>query len=138
VRRLVLQRWTVILLILARLVLGELSHAMPHPMPHSAAGAIQHEQTSTQADCPDHASVQSVEHDVGELVVDAHSSPAGDDCCMTGCDCPCAYMSAFALVRELSDVSWLTTMPHVRHLAGAPRLSADGIFRPPADTLLDA
>lgn len=91
-----------------------------------------------QGDCIDHANVQSVEHDGDELAIDPHSMPAGDDCCMKGCECPCAYISAVALVREMSGISWLSTVPQVQHPVGAPRLSADGIFRPPAGTLLDA
>jgi hypothetical protein len=66
--------WTIIVLLIVRLALGESAHAMPHAPDTSVSGAA--------VECPDHQSDPS-----------GSERPAAEpECCQLGsCECPCFH-----------------------------------------------
>jgi hypothetical protein len=99
----------VVVLLVSRLILGELAHA--HDGVHAAAGATA--QQSSQCH-------------------DAATQPGKPDCCKTGgCECPCPFGTAVA--RDVAYSFALTT----EHTASDSFLAATpdrpfALFRPPA------
>lgn len=90
-----------ILLLLARLTIGEFAHAMPESgdAVHSdlAAAAQPHEPP-----CPDHtgkpAKAQQSADSVGPAANAHHGASHDTDCCKTaGCKCACVHISAIAM-----------------------------------------
>ncbi|MGH8174822.1 MAG: CopL family metal-binding regulatory protein [Steroidobacter sp.] len=128
-RRHVLQRWSIILLLIGRLVLGEFVHAAPQ-VHEGATPASQSQQA-----CPDHAGGPSpdlAEESHHGTPVDAAPNDA-EDCCDTGsCECPCVHVSAMAAPSVAVN---LVSPPQTR-----TAIFADGLlqhrlfapFRPPA------
>jgi hypothetical protein len=119
VKRAPFQYWLVIFALLARLVLGEVAHAMPYTE-HSIAPA------QTQ-ECPDHA--QNATQDDQRL----HHASHGDhsDCCKgSACECACVHVAAFAGARmKTLDRSELSSS---RPTLASAQQRATGLFRPPA------
>jgi hypothetical protein len=126
------QRWTVILLLLSRLVFGEFAHAMPHAgssldAPVAAQSAhTAHMHVAQSADEKSHCA----EH---QGPADRKDAPADHDCCKgSACGCPCMH---------LPQASFLTlTLSFDRDSTAQPLALDDGIvrhristlFRPPA------
>ncbi|GFE83276.1 hypothetical protein GCM10011487_52760 [Steroidobacter agaridevorans] len=122
VRKFCWQRWTLIFLLMARLVVGELGHAMP-----VAAMAPLQSATSEMAGEP-----ACAEHEAPKA---HHSDDSGGehDCCKTGdCECPCLHVPCAALGAViLNPVSVaLLRVPYGAETVPAARPS--GLFRPPA------
>jgi hypothetical protein len=142
VRRGFLQGWSVIVLLLGRLVLGQTAHAMPHdheahPEPvvieqaaepcHEAAGGHDSGSSHTPA-------APSAPSSVPDLAAgESESVPAADEnCCETQeCDCACVSVSALA-----ASVPFMKPLLIDLHQAAppSPALLQDRIsllFRPP-------
>lgn len=133
-----LQRWSIVVLLIMRLILGEFAHAMPHPSeradPDSAGAAQQQEQP-----CPDHADMSNVARPSAEsmdVTAEVHTGGASHghdvDCCKTTCNCPCLHISAIetpALVMNLVILGQRSIpFAAIGHLPD--RISL--LFRPPA------
>lgn len=117
------QRWTLILLLVTRLVIGELGHAMPM----AALAPIEQATTelASEPPCADHAATGAA--------AEADRSTGEHDCCETGeCECPCLHAPCAAIdAAIMNPVS--TTLLRVLH--GADTVSSQrpsGLFRPPA------
>lgn len=135
VQRLVLQRWSIVVLIIARLVLGEFAHAMPHheKSEHSGLPAVAQTQ---EVPCPDHEdapdatqrSTDTGEHEGGVQSDDSHTL----HCCNSTCDCPCLHLSALA-----SPAVTFRAAPVHESFVSSPTIGQapgriDRLFRPPA------
>lgn len=124
-----------ILLLVARLIMGEFAHAMPHDHKPVAADSAVVAQ-GQEAPCPDHAgksahAMQSVD---SEPIAKVHSGASHDtDCCKTaGCQCLCVHISAIAMPFLGLNVVLLdqSRVPVSADGLIQDRLSA--LFRPPA------
>ena len=127
VHKLVLQRWALILLLIGRLVIGELGHAMPMPAMGHVPAAAQEQALP----CPEHeAAAQQVE--TAQASAQSHSDDGGD-CCKSGeCECPCLHVPC-------ASVEPVTTHAPRVELRQKPEASdallpqcPSGLFRPPA------
>jgi hypothetical protein len=120
VRKLVLQRWALIFLLVSRLVIGELGHAMP--MTHGPSHA--HEIAAVQsdsADCADHE------------VASAKDTATSQECCKTGeCECPCLHVPCAALDAITVGPADLEGQPLTPDAQGLMLQRLSGLFRPPA------
>jgi hypothetical protein len=144
VRKFFWQRWALIFLLVSRLVIGELGHAMPvshsmdmgqdmthhHQMPVEMPAAA-----SDPAACPEHehgASEHSTAHHGGDQAADEQTS-SEQDCCKSGeCECPCLHLPCAALdalVLNPIATPQLRTPPRA---AGLVSQRPTGLFRPPA------
>lgn len=118
------------LLLMARLVIGELGHAMP------IAGMLPIEQgTSELSDCAEHEAgdVQPMQHH-GGASDDATAHSGGEhDCCKSGdCECPCLHLPCASLDAAVMN-SLAVTLVQLAHGADAvPSARPTGLFRPPA------
>lgn len=129
-----LHRWSIVVLLIARLVLGELANAMPHHADLSEGAAVAAQVEGMP--CPEHAaSSPASEGPTG--FADLESKPRGSTahethCCKGGCDCACVHASALgmpavavhvvALEKHLLSAAALGHTPHRIFL----------LFRPPA------
>lgn len=93
------QRWSIVLLVVMRLILGEFAYSMPHDS--AAAGdqtqAQSHDTAqSNDSGCPDHAGAPGTHPSTDSTAVDeTHHGTAHDaSCCKTSCYCPCLHLSA--------------------------------------------
>jgi hypothetical protein len=135
VQRQVLHRWSIVLLILVRLVLGEFAHAMPHQdesnnMQAPAAANAQ------EMPCPDHAETPDADEPSPDSkdLTNTHHDPASQDthCCQTSCDCACLHLSALAISQGSAGVA---RREHLRIPVAVLGHTPDLIFlllRPPA------
>jgi hypothetical protein len=142
-----LQRWSVIVLLLGRLVLGQSAHAMPHdheahaepvvkeqsaePCHEAASG---HESAPSQASSASSATPSSVPDTASDVGADgsARVAAADEDCCETQ-DCDCACVSVSALAASVPFMKSLLIDPH-QAAPLAPALLQDRVsllFRPP-------
>jgi hypothetical protein len=105
-------RLTLVLLLVSRLILGELASAMPdHGASHFDHAASM--QVSGGDSCPDHAGM----HD--------------DNCCKSACSCPCLHFSALAaplLVTQAARDEGRSQLPVI----GATSGHVGRLLRPPA------
>lgn len=103
-----LNRWAVVILLVSRLILGELAHA--HEGAHAAVSATVQESSQ----CHDDA------------------KPTESDCCKTGgCECPCPFGSAVA--RDITFFLALTAAgPSSDSFVAAAADRPFALFRPPA------
>jgi hypothetical protein len=134
VRRFLWQRWMLIFLLMARLVIGEMGHAMPVTGMAPLAQATT--EMATEAACPEHESGPK-QHPVthhGDAADDATAHSDGEhDCCKSGdCECPCLHVPCVALdATMMNPVSIaLLRIPHGADSVTATRPSR--LFRPPA------
>lgn len=132
VRCVTLKLWSVAVLLVARMVLGEFAHALPQHTDEQTATA----ESSVAVDCPDHAESDE-EHPTGNesashTTNESSSTHHGSDCCKTTCECACVHITPVAGVLPNATLGMLNSMniagPSVRPFG--PVLS--GIFRPPA------
>lgn len=129
--RFTLQRWSVVFLLVGRLVLGEFVHAMPLGMvvPDGAAVIVSLDHRTPP--CPEHTAMNTT------ATVDSAdvqpSQSAEKNCCESGsCECPYAHLSAAVLASQLiscASVSCICVAAASDGIAH-PRLSNP--FRPPA------
>ena len=127
VRKFFWQRWALIFMLVSRLVIGELGHAMP--MASADDGGTAHHHTmaaempsSDTAAVSDHASADAATHSSSE-----------QDCCKSGeCECPCLHApcaSVDALVLNPIATALLRIPPGAD---GVVSQRPSGLFRPPA------
>lgn len=131
--------WPIILLLVARLIVGEFAHAMPGGGEMAHAVAADKAQPHEPA-CPDNAdktagvkqSTPSADPP-GRTVNADHGASHDTDCCKTAaCECLCAHITAIA-TPSLTVSSALLDQSRVPASADGlmlNRLSA--LFRPPA------
>ena len=126
VRKLCWQRWALMLLLVTRLVIGELGHTMPI----TAMAPL--EQASSEIACAEHESS-------GQQTSDAHPAnevdhSAGEhDCCKSGeCECPCLHAPCAVIEAAVTDpvAPFLLRIPQGADNVTSQRPS--GLFRPPA------
>lgn len=125
VRKFCWQRWTLIFLLMARLVIGELGHAMPVatmlPVEHA---------TSEMAACAEHDG--SGHGDASEHDATAHSD-GEHDCCKSGdCECPCLHVPCVALDAAIMNPVAITLLQIPNGAEAVPAARPSGLFRPPA------
>lgn len=133
VRKLVLQRWALIFLLVSRLVIGEFAHAMPMDMSpsHHQMSHVLSEIAGDPAACPQHEGAQ--QGDTHPSTDDGTTSSESQDCCKSGeCECPCLHVPCAAI-----DATIFTAITvELRHLAegtdGLMSHRLSGLFRPPA------
>jgi hypothetical protein len=129
VRKLCWQRWTLVFLLMARLVIGELGHAMPAAMelPPQATSAMAGDPAcadhdgggmSHQGDVADHATT----HSDGE-----HACCKSGDCECPGLQVPCVALDAAVMTPVAIS---MLRIPQGVDSVTSPRPS--GLFRPPA------
>jgi hypothetical protein len=120
VRKIVLQRWALIFLLVSRLVIGELGHAMPMTHGPSHAQEIAAAQ-SDSADCADHE------------VASAKDTAPSQECCKTGeCECPCLHVPCAVLDAITVGPADLDGQPLTPGVQGLMLQRLSGLFRPPA------
>jgi hypothetical protein len=144
------QRLALIFLLMSRLVIGELGHAMPvshagHSAQRSMAG---HHPMSTDmtspgmehAACPDHEGKQHAPgaHHAADVAQSNSSHSAGDhatgkDCCKSsGCECPCLHVPCVALDESMLGPVAMTMLLSAQGAEGLDLQRSSGLFRPPA------
>ena len=139
VRRVPFILWSVVVLLVVRLVLGEFAHALPHHTGEEASVAdLAAADSAATVDCPDHANSKQDEEHPAETKSDSHtidessSKQHGAECCETTCDCACVHITPVAGFLPSTTLGMLDSTniagPSVR--PSRPVLS--GIFRPPA------
>lgn len=129
-----LQHWSIVLLLIARLVLGELAHAMPH----TSAGSHEQEPVATEAQeapCPDHAEEPSeapISTDSADTTGETHGNDSHDShCCQNSCDCACLHLSPLAVSTVAVNSSLQEHLVPTDALGQTPHRSSR-LFRPPA------
>ncbi|MBL8265698.1 CopL family metal-binding regulatory protein [Steroidobacter sp.] len=130
-----LHRWSIVLLLIARLVLGEFAYSMPHPAESGHAEAAPAVTQTQERPCPDHVTTAANSENPAvseDLTSKPHDSASHEHCCETGCDCACLHLSGLAMPPATLNVA-----PPEEHLLAAPafRHTPDRIsllFRPPA------
>jgi hypothetical protein len=145
------QRLALIFLLMGRLVIGELGHAMPmshasHSAQMSMAGhhPMSADTTSPAMDhaaCPDHEGKQHAPAaDHATDVAHGNSShstgdpSSGDkDCCKSsGCECPCLHVPCVALDESMPGPVAMTMLLFPQGAEGLDLQRSSGLFRPPA------
>jgi len=123
------------ILLMARLVIGELGHAMPVtamlPMEQAA---------SAMSDCPEHegggAQLSVAHQDAASEGATAHSgehSSGEHDCCKSGdCECPCLHLPCAALDAVVMNPVEITILALAHGVEAVPAARPSGLFRPPA------
>lgn len=134
------QRLALIFLLVSRLVIGELGHAMPmDPADHmSAAGHHQMSADMTSdatdhAGCPEHE--QSKQHvpTAPHVADDSGHSSTKKDCCKSGaCECPCLHVPCAALDELVLSPVAMTLLHIPQGADGLLSLRPSSPFRPPA------
>lgn len=141
-RKIVLQRWALIFLLVSRLIIGELGHAMPmsHGMsPTPEAAVLQ----AAPAACPEHeleSPNDGAHHvdDSGDTSGTQADTQAGtqagtQDCCKTGeCECPCLHVPCAVLESITVGPAVLERQPLTAGAQGLMLQRLSGLFRPPA------
>jgi hypothetical protein len=141
VRKFFWQRWALIFMLVSRLVIGELGHAMPvaHGDMAIDMSAQAHHQMSAQlpsnvtdpAACPDHEGSQPpAAHHAGDS---ADSSASEQDCCKSGaCECPCLHVPCAVLDALVLNPIPATMLRTPQGAEGLVSQRPSGLFRPPA------
>ena len=122
-----------ILLFLARLVVGESAHAMSH---HGEAGRGESAAVaqSSEPSCPDHAGTTGKHSgEAPQPEAGPHHGTAHDpDCCKTvACQCLCVHMSAIVTPSLTTNLA-LLDQDGVPVPAGLIQNRLSPVFRPPA------
>lgn len=129
-------RWAIVLLVVARLILGEFAYSMPHD-PAAATDHVQgqsHENARfSDSGCPEHGGAAGTQAPTDSTAINPHHGAAHDaNCCKTSCSCPCLHLSAIVTGVGVPSLALL----HQQQLPG----SASGhtpervflLLRPPA------
>lgn len=140
-------------LLMSRLVIGELGHAMPMSQAggqvdgYSEAGSAHHPMAGQQMDgqlaavmtdapaCPEgegsSLSTQTSHHHAGEA--NAEGASGAQDCCKSGeCECPCLHVPCTALDAFVLNSLATTSLRSSRGIEGLLSQRPSGLFRPPA------
>jgi len=132
VSRRILQHWSIVLLLIARLVLGEFAHAMPHQNESDVSAAAQVQAVP----CPDHGAKPGEGHrsmDSGEATAKAHDAGSHDtNCCKTACNCPCLHLSTMAMPSAIVNVAAADQRGFPTDALGHTPDRITLLFRPPA------
>jgi hypothetical protein len=132
------QRWALIFVLVSRLVIGELGHAMPMADSMAMSAAHHHQmaaESSTATDpvaCGEHESGSQIpaSHHAGDAAVD---SSGEQDCCQTGeCECPCLHVPCAALDAHVLSPVATTLLRTPQRAEGLVTQRPSGLFRPPA------
>jgi hypothetical protein len=129
------QHLSILLLLIARLVLGELAHAVPQQN-ESTTGDTPAAAHSEEVPCPDHAASKSdapeVLTDRGEATAKPHGAESHDtNCCENACDCACLHLSALTMPATVSVAALDELLVGAAALGHTPdRIFL--LFRPPA------
>ena len=132
VRRLVFHRWSVVILVLMRLLFGTSAHAMPYELHATPA----HDATSLQNEspCPDHAGATS--HTATETAAADDHDLAADgerDCCKSGgCECACATVTVLAASSPRLTIEPSEEVLVSLNAAAVLPDRQTALFRPPA------
>ena len=117
---------------MARLVIGELGHAMPV----ASLSPIEHTTTEMAADpaCAEHESVAMAPHgDTSESDHVSTHSGGEHDCCKSGdCECPCLHVPCVALDAAVMNPVSITLLGIPQGPDTVTSLRPSGLFRPPA------
>jgi hypothetical protein len=105
VNRFAFHYWLVIFAILARLVLGELAHAMPQPP------------EPTTQECANHTP--------------ANATDESDCCKSTQCECACIHATEFVGARVKADFG-RSHLPSLNRFLANASVRPNELFRPPA------
>ena len=136
VSRLHFHRWAVIFLLVSQLILGQLTHAMPHMAQdmEPSATAMNEIVTSASAghDSPPCGSHVQTGSESGQSQDAGTDDDAAKDCCKGGeCACPClhspAATAAAPFVMQLAHDDQAAVL-----VEGAAWHRLSGLFRPPA------
>lgn len=136
VRRHVLQRWSIVLLLVTRLILGEFAHGMPHHGETAPADLTVAAQPQ-EAPCPDHAGQpaggkQSADS-VGPTANAHHGASHHTDCCNTAaCKCLCVHIAAIATPSLAVELAFLAQSRVAVSADGLLQDRLSALFRPPA------
>ncbi|MBL8271304.1 MAG: CopL family metal-binding regulatory protein [Steroidobacter sp.] len=128
------QRWSLIFLLVARLVIGELGHAMP--MNGMSADEHASMAVTAVADCAEHEAgamqMPSAHH--GGDSIDANGDATGEaDCCKSGdCECPCLHVPCAALDAPAFSPIATTLLRLPNGADGLISQRPSRVFRPPA------
>ena len=138
VKRSNLHYWSVIALLLARLLLGDFVHAVPHGEHLQPIDKAQ--STALAGDCPDHAASVHIGHSGGHESDGASHDGADpahhagkDDCCKsTACNCLCAHLAPL-MTSTQSPAEAFGADPGVSlSCIATPTDRLSALFRPPA------
>jgi hypothetical protein len=142
VRKFFWQRWALILMLVSRLVIGELGHAtsIGGDAHLGDASAVNHHQMAGTADvaaCPDHDGhepAQAVDAPVETSCHAAVEPVSGEqDCCKSGdCQCPCLHVPCAALDALVLNPVASTLLRTPWSAEGVVSRRPSGLFRPPA------
>lgn len=142
VSRLHFHRWAVVFLLMSKLILGELTHAMPH-MDMNRAATATNEMVASASDasasdastshesppCGSHAQSGS---ETGQSQDSSSDDSAAMSCCQGGeCACPCLHSPAAAAAGSLTVQPAHDGQTGVL-IEGAAWHRWSGLFRPPA------
>lgn len=130
VRKIVLQRWALIFLLVSRLVIGELGHAMPtmHGTSHAEEAAMIQ---SDPAVCPEHELGPSGEG--ARHAADPRDAADTRQCCKSGeCECPCLHVPGAAVESITVGPADLDREPPAVGIHGLMLQRLSSLFRPPA------
>lgn len=139
VRKFFWQRWALVFLLMSRLVIGELGHAMP--IAHSAdMGVAPHHQmaASEAAACSEHEgggqSMPAAHHDANPTDDDTSTHSSGEqDCCKSGeCECPCLHVPCATLEALVLNPVATNLLRSPQGVEGLVSQRPSGLFRPPA------
>jgi hypothetical protein len=129
VRRQFLQRLSIALLLVGRLVMGEFAHGMAEGMtPHSEGAAS----TVETQPCPDHAVGEDGAMPVGDIA-DQEGASHDLGCCESGsCECACVHVSAIASPSAAVELFVIDESGGSALADGRLLARPFALFRPPA------
>jgi hypothetical protein len=128
VRRHFFQRWSIILLLVMRLIAGEFAHAMPHHMEsHDAPSAA----IPATAPCPDHAG-KMPQVDVSVASAPQHGSGDADCCNTAACKCLCVHITAMVTPPPTMNCAAFVQLRVPLFADGLLLYRPSALFRPPA------
>jgi hypothetical protein len=136
VHRAFLNRWSIVLLLIARLVLGEFAYSMPHQADSSHANAAPAvTQAQQEMPCPDHVTTAANSESPTaseDLTSKPHHPASHEHCCKTGCDCACLHLSGLAMPSATLNVVAPEDHPLPAPAFGHTPDRISLLFRPPA------
>lgn len=134
-RKLGLQRWALIFLLVSRLVIGEFAHAMPMgdmSTSHHRMSHVLSEIASDPTACPQHEVAE--QGDTTHASTDAADTGSDtQDCCKSGeCECPCLHAPCAAINATVATAITVELRRLAEGTDGLMLQRLSGLFRPPA------
>lgn len=132
-----LHRWSIVVLLVMRLIMGEFAHAMPH-QDASAGTDAPAVADGQELPCPDHADPDQTRKShtdqlSSESGVKTHTGDSHDtNCCEAACACPCLHLSALALLAAPVSVAVLDQPRFPAAVLGHLPDRISLLLRPPA------